>query len=146
MSDNSPSQDEIQESHQNQEFFNAEKAENPNEISIDLMNLSLEESSPKNPRRTSAMTNSAKETTRWMDLIVSNLEDYISTTNFVGISLMDIDIYLCNIIESSKNAIKNSPTPANVRKRTNTKENGVIVIWHIRFIVTKYIQIIAKNI
>lgn len=124
---NSPSQDEIHESHQNQEFIKTVEAENPNEISIDLMNLSLEESSPKNPRRTSAMVNSAKETTRWMDLIVSNLEDYISSTNFVGISIMDIDIYLCNIIESSKNAIKNSPTPANVRKRINTKENGVIV-------------------
>jgi len=136
MSDNSPvskndidssSQDEIQESHQNQEFFKAEEAVNPNEISIDLMNLSLEESTPKNPRRTTATTNAAKKTSWWMDLIVSKLEDYISSTNFVGISILDIDIYLCNIIESSKNAIKNSPTPANIRNRKNKYENGVIV-------------------
>ena len=124
---NSPSQDEIQESHQNQEFIKAVEAVNPNEISIDIMNLSLDESSPKNPRRTTVTTNAAKETTRWMDLIVSNLEDYISSTNFVGISVIDIDIYLCNIVESSKNAIKNSPTPANIRNRKNKYENGVIV-------------------
>ena len=102
---NSSSQHAIQVSQNSQEIIEAVvEAVNPNEISIDLMNLSLEESTPKNPRRTTATTNAAKKTSWWMDLIVSKLEGYISSTNFVGISLMDIDIDLCNIIESSNNS------------------------------------------